>query len=60
MKWIEKMARNKGSKEIRRRRLRFHDFLISKNQGSYLILDNVGLKKRVSQLITRDNGFINS
>ena len=39
------MARDKGSKKSRRRRLGCHDFPISKNQGTYSILDDVRVKK---------------
>ena len=45
VKRMKEMTRDKGSKKSRRRRLDFHDFPISQNQGSYLILDDVEVKK---------------
>ena len=44
-KRMKEMARDKGLKKSRQRRLGFHDFPISKTQGSYSILDDVGVKK---------------
>ena len=45
VKRMKEMARDKESKKSRRRRLGFYDFSISKNQDSYSILDDVGVKK---------------
>jgi hypothetical protein len=45
VKRMKEMARDKGSKKSRRRRLGFHDFPISQNQGSYSILDDMVVKK---------------
>ena len=49
-KQIKEMARDKGAKKCRRRRLGLHDFLILKNEGLYPILDDVDLKIWISQL----------